>query len=62
MLTPTSLNDDYMRTFTVSSAPGSLGEHGEEFELTVRKVGSVTKWLSWQREGVTEVGVLGVWW
>ena len=56
---PTSLNDDYLRTFTVSSAPGSLGEHGEEFEITVRRLGSVTNWLGWQREGVTEVGVLG---
>ena len=56
---PTSLNDDYMRTFTVSSAPGSLGIHGEEFEITIRKVGAVTKWLDWQREGMLEVGVKG---
>ena len=56
---PTSLNDDYLRTFTVSSAPKSLGVHGEEFEITVRKVGSVTRWLGWQREGKVEVGVRG---
>ena len=56
---PTSLNDDYLRTFTVSSPAGRLGVHGEEFEITVRKVGSVTRWLSWQREGAVEVGVRG---
>jgi len=56
---PTSLNDDYVRTFTVSSAPRVLGEHGEEFEVTVRNVGKVTGWLECQREGVCEVGVRG---
>lgn len=56
---PTSLNDDYLRTFTVSSVPNSLGVHGEEFEITLRKVGSVTKWLEWQREGMAEVGIRG---
>ena len=56
---PTSLNDDFLRTFTVSSMPGSLGMHGEEFELTVREVGSVTRWLSRQRPGLAEVGVRG---
>ena len=56
---PTSLNDDYLRTFTVSSVPRSLGVHGEEFEITVRRVGGVTRWLGWQREGGVEVGVRG---
>lgn len=56
---PTSLNDDYLRTFTVSSVPGSLGVHGEEFEVTLRKVGSVTKWLEWQHQGMLEVGIRG---
>jgi len=56
---PTSLNDDYLRTFTVTSAPGSLGVHGEEFEIMVRKVGSVTGWMTWQRPGMTHVGVRG---
>ncbi|RMZ75614.1 hypothetical protein DV738_g5383, partial [Chaetothyriales sp. CBS 135597] len=56
---PTSLNDDFVRTFTVSSAPGSLGRHGEEFEITVRAVGRVTEWLRFQREGLVEVGVRG---
>ncbi|ETN39372.1 uncharacterized protein HMPREF1541_05595 [Cyphellophora europaea CBS 101466] len=58
---PTALNDDYLRTFTVSSIPNALGVHGEEFEITVRKVGSVTGWLAWQREGGggVELGVRG---
>ncbi|KEF54494.1 uncharacterized protein A1O9_09661 [Exophiala aquamarina CBS 119918] len=56
---PTSLNDDYVRTFTVSSVSNSLGRHGEEFEITLRKVGSVTKWLEWQRVGMAEVGIRG---
>ncbi|KAL3479940.1 oxidoreductase FAD-binding protein [Aspergillus californicus] len=38
---PTSLNDDYIRTFTVSSSPG----HAGEFEITVRKHGNVTSSL-----------------
>ncbi|ERF77029.1 hypothetical protein EPUS_07935 [Endocarpon pusillum Z07020] len=46
---PRSLNDDYLRTFTVSSRPGE-GIHGEEFEITVRKVGNVTRYLSMQSE------------
>ncbi len=56
---PTSLNDDFLRTFTVSSVPGRLGEHGEEFAITVRKVGTVTGFLSWQKEGGLEVAVKG---
>lgn len=46
---PRSLNDDYLRTFTVSSRPGE-GIHGEEFDITVRKVGNVTGYLSMQSE------------
>ncbi|KAJ9614375.1 hypothetical protein H2200_002511 [Cladophialophora chaetospira] len=56
---PSSLNDDYIRTFTVSSIPNSLGVHGEEFEVTVRTVGHVTKWLEWQRDGMCEIGIRG---
>ena len=41
---PKSLNDDYVRTFTVSSAPGgNLPE--DEFEITIRNVGVVTNFL-----------------
>lgn len=46
---PQSINDDLLRTFTVSSHHGE-GLHGEEFELTVRKVGRVTDHLSWINE------------
>ena len=47
---PKSLNDDYVRTFTVSSAPGgSLSPGGkildEEFEITIRNVGVVTNFM-----------------
>ncbi|KAA8644321.1 putative oxidoreductase, FAD-binding [Aspergillus tanneri] len=41
---PSSLNDDYVRTFTISSYPGkSLPV--DEFEVTARKNGSVTNYL-----------------
>ena len=46
---PKSLNDDYVRTFTVSSPPGGSGGNGalpyDEFELTIRNVGAVTNFL-----------------
>lgn len=46
---PKSLNDDYMRTFTVSSPPSKnslgTGTPDSEFDLTVRKVGRVTEYL-----------------
>lgn len=40
---PKSLNDDYLRTFTVSSRQDPDG--GNEFEITIRKVGAVTEHL-----------------
>ena len=40
---PKSLNDDYVRTFTVSSSPSSLPH--DEFEITIRNVGTVTNFL-----------------
>jgi hypothetical protein len=44
---PTSLNDDFVRTFTVSSPPlGTEVKPHDEFEITVRKHGPVTKFLS----------------
>lgn len=42
---PTSLNDDYVRTFTISSAPSLLSETGDTFEITMRKIGRVTSAL-----------------
>ena len=41
---PKSLNDDYVRTFTVSSAPGGNMPE-DEFEVTIRNVGVVTNFL-----------------
>ena len=38
---PKSLNDDFIRTFTISSPAGN----GDEFEMTIRKVGVVTEFL-----------------
>jgi len=47
---PRSLNDDYVRTFTVSSPPGlpprpSARLADDEFEITIRRVGTVTGFL-----------------
>jgi NAD(P)H-flavin reductase len=47
---PRSLNDDFVRTFTVSSPPGSPPNpvrklKDDEFEITVRRVGAVTEEL-----------------
>ena len=41
---PRSLNDDYIRTFTISSSKGQ-GAHPAEFEITIRNVGVVTDFL-----------------
>ena len=56
---PRSINDDYVRTFTVSSPPGAAGGD-EEFEITIRNVGVVTDFLLRQnpRAGL-EVPLLG---
>ena len=45
---PKSLNDDYIRTFTVSSIPEELPE--DEFEITIRKVGNATRFMFRQNE------------
>jgi NAD(P)H-flavin reductase len=47
---PQSINDDYVRTFTVSSLPGTPPDpvkrlKDDEFEITIRKVGVVTDYL-----------------
>ncbi|KAI7712064.1 oxidoreductase, partial [Hortaea werneckii] len=71
---PRSLNDDFVRTFTVSSPPGDPPNpvrrlKDDEFEITVRRVGVVTNFLFKQqgsegterasRSGGLEVGVKG---
>lgn len=44
---PLSVNDDYIRTFTVSSHPPSKpGNTNVDFDLTIRNVGRVTNFLS----------------
>lgn len=40
---PRSLNDDYIRTFTIASAPQSLPSN--QFDITIRNVGVVTNFL-----------------
>ncbi|KAK2002310.1 oxidoreductase FAD-binding domain-containing protein [Colletotrichum falcatum] len=53
---PQSLNDDYVRTFTVSGPPGD----GKELEVTVRRKGPVTNMLwRWNVRVPMDVGVLG---
>lgn len=45
---PRSLNDDYLRTFTISSPPSPMTQTGLanlEFELTIREVGKATELL-----------------
>lgn len=42
---PTSLNDDYVRTFTISSYP-ERDLRADEFEVTARKKGNVTSYIS----------------
>ncbi|GAB7329255.1 hypothetical protein MBLNU13_g01063t2 [Cladosporium sp. NU13] len=67
---PRSLNDDFVRTFTVSSPPGHPPNpvrrlKDDEFEITVRRVGTVTEELFKHRgsEGgdrmELEIGVKG---
>ncbi|PGH17377.1 hypothetical protein AJ80_04832 [Polytolypa hystricis UAMH7299] len=56
---PLSINDDYIRTFTISSHPsGPLPNN--EFEITVRKVGTATSHLFWSSErSWLELSLLG---
>lgn len=62
---PRSLNDDFVRTFTISSAPANGvdgSEAGDEtFEITIRRVGPVTGYLFQQDARARfEVPILGV--
>ncbi|MCJ1397436.1 hypothetical protein MMC11_000629 [Xylographa trunciseda] len=42
---PRSLNDDYTRTFTISSPPGGAELPDDEFEITIRNVGVITDFM-----------------
>jgi NAD(P)H-flavin reductase len=59
---PQSLNDDHVRTFTVSSVPPPHGGDGAEFQITVRRHGPVTTMLSRHnmRGAPLEVEVRGI--
>lgn len=47
---PSSLNDDFVRTFTITSRPGQ-GASAAEFDITVRRQGNVTSHLFRTYEG-----------
>ncbi|KAH7397301.1 hypothetical protein BKA66DRAFT_509049 [Pyrenochaeta sp. MPI-SDFR-AT-0127] len=58
---PTSLNDDFVRTFTISCLRKSASGLENELEITIRKVGPVTKFLFQQNEHTGyEVPILGI--
>ncbi|KAF2998649.1 hypothetical protein E8E13_007832 [Curvularia kusanoi] len=61
---PRSLNDDFVRTFTISSVPQYSPEDEQteqEFDITIRRVGPVTDYLFKQNErSGFEVPVLGI--
>jgi ferredoxin-NADP reductase len=58
---PKSLNDDFVRTFTISSSLKSSNGRETEFAITIRKVGPVTKHLFQQNERAGfEVPILGI--
>lgn len=57
---PTSLNDDFVRTFTVSSPPSKEKGNDGTFEVTMRRVGRVTKHMLRANErSLAEVPIRG---
>ncbi|KAK7185762.1 oxidoreductase [Paraphaeosphaeria sporulosa] len=57
---PRSLNDDFVRTFTISSSPVGDGTQ-KEFDITIRNVGVVTSYLFRQNERAGfEVPIVGI--
>ncbi|PVI00820.1 hypothetical protein DM02DRAFT_655065 [Periconia macrospinosa] len=57
---PRSLNDDFVRTFTISSTPNT-NESEKEFDITIRNVGVVTNFLFQQNDRAGfEVPLVGV--
>ncbi|KAF1993429.1 hypothetical protein P154DRAFT_527759 [Amniculicola lignicola CBS 123094] len=58
---PQSLNDDFVRTFTISSTPTFAEGNETEFDITIRKVGPVTSYLLKQNDRAGfEIPILGV--
>lgn len=58
---PTSLNDDFVRTFTISSRPKGNSSKETTFEILIRRVGPVTKYLFQQNDRAgLEVPIIGV--
>ena len=58
---PRSLNDDFVRTFTISSTPNAKNESEKEFDITIRNVGVVTNFLFRQNDRAGfEVPLVGV--
>lgn len=58
---PTSLNDDFVRTFTISSAPKEASGSEKEFDITIRRVGPITRFLFLQNERAGyQAQILGV--
>ncbi|KAJ4349563.1 uncharacterized protein N0V89_008179 [Didymosphaeria variabile] len=57
---PRSLNDDFVRTFTISSTPSGNGPQ-KEFDITIRNVGVVTSFLFRQNDRAGfEVPIVGI--
>ncbi|KZM24171.1 FMN binding [Ascochyta rabiei] len=58
---PRSLNDDLVRTFTISSFPSPKQEENQEFHMTIRSLGSATDFLFKQSaDSKLELPILGV--
>ena len=57
---PKSLNDDFVRTFTISSPPAPpQSAEREQFDITIRKVGPVTEFLFGQQKPGLEIPLRG---
>jgi ferredoxin-NADP reductase/predicted pyridoxine 5'-phosphate oxidase superfamily flavin-nucleotide-binding protein len=57
---PRSLNDDFVRTFTISSSPSGDGPQNS-FDITIRNVGVVTSYLFRQNDRAGfEVPIVGI--
>ncbi|KAF2098281.1 hypothetical protein NA57DRAFT_66633 [Rhizodiscina lignyota] len=57
---PRSLNDDYIRTFTVSSTPNKADQPPDDhFEITARTVGKVTHFLTTRRADGISIPIRG---